>query len=84
MNETFNAEVRSGQRFAFGHNWSRFLQVPNDDRILQAQGSLRDMLGLDDLQGNTFSMPEAGRAYPVSPRGDWGRQCTPSTTTHSP
>ena len=54
MNETFNAEVRSGQRFAFGHNWSRFLQVLNDDRILQAQGSLRDMLGLDDLQGKTF------------------------------
>ncbi|HET7602591.1 MAG TPA: class I SAM-dependent methyltransferase [Gemmatimonadales bacterium] len=48
------AEVRRGERFEFGANWKRFLQVLNDDRIRQAQESLAAMLGTSDLTGRTF------------------------------
>ena len=47
-------EVATGQRFAFGENWTRFLQVLNEERIQQAEQSLRTMLGVADLQGNRF------------------------------
>lgn len=48
------AEVASGDRFEFGRNWARFLTVLNDDRIRQAEASLREMLELDTLEGRTF------------------------------
>ena len=41
-------------RFAFGDNWSRFLSVLNEERILQAELSLKKLLGLDSLEGLTF------------------------------
>ena len=47
-------EVRSGDRFEFGKNWTRFLQTLNDDRINAAEASLRRMLGIDSLAGKTF------------------------------
>ncbi|MGH2944469.1 MAG: class I SAM-dependent methyltransferase [Solirubrobacteraceae bacterium] len=50
----FDAEVQRGERFGFGENWSRFLEVLDDDRIAEAQSSLRAMLGRDDLAGLTF------------------------------
>jgi 2-polyprenyl-3-methyl-5-hydroxy-6-metoxy-1,4-benzoquinol methylase len=43
-------ELRSGQRFGFGRNWSRFLGALNEDRIAQAEQSLREMLGVADLR----------------------------------
>jgi len=46
-------EVAAGHRFKFGDNWTRFLGVLNDDRILQAERSLTEMLGVP-LQGKTF------------------------------
>ncbi len=48
------AEVKRGERFEFGANWKRFLQVLNDDRIRQAQEGLASMLGTADLSGQTF------------------------------
>lgn len=48
------AEISSGDRFAFGENWARFLQLVDDDRINQAEQSLAHMLGCEDLQGRTF------------------------------
>ncbi len=48
------SEVESGERFEFGANWARFLEVLNDERIAQAEKSIRDMLGVGDLQGKTF------------------------------
>lgn len=48
------SEVASGERFEFGANWARFLVVLNDGRIAQAEKSMRDMLGVSDLQGKTF------------------------------
>lgn len=50
----YDHEVRLGQRFQFGENWSRFLSVLNDERIQVAEDSLRRMLGVNDLQGKSF------------------------------
>lgn len=46
-------EVSGGERFEFGKNWQRFLDVVDDARIREAELSLRDMLD-DDLAGRTF------------------------------
>lgn len=45
------ATVRRGERFAFGENWRRFLAVVDEDRIRQAEDSMRQLLGLRDLTG---------------------------------
>jgi 2-polyprenyl-6-hydroxyphenyl methylase/3-demethylubiquinone-9 3-methyltransferase len=50
----FAAQVASGERFEFGENWSRFLRVLDDARIAEAEASLRQMLGREDLEGLTF------------------------------
>jgi 2-polyprenyl-3-methyl-5-hydroxy-6-metoxy-1,4-benzoquinol methylase len=42
------------ERFAFGKNWDRFLRVLTDDRITEAERSLREMLEVDDLRGRSF------------------------------
>ncbi len=41
-------------RFEFGANWRQFLRTLNDDRIAHAEGSLRGMLGVGDLDGLRF------------------------------
>jgi 2-polyprenyl-3-methyl-5-hydroxy-6-metoxy-1,4-benzoquinol methylase len=48
------AEVARGERFEFGKNWSRFLAVLDDQRIAQAEQSLREMLECESLEGRTF------------------------------
>ena len=47
-------EVRNRRRFAFGENWARFLSVLDQERIEQAEESLRAMLEVDDLNGLSF------------------------------
>ena len=47
-------EIRTGERFEFGKNWGRFLELLNDERIRKAEESLRDMLEVKDLKGKTF------------------------------
>jgi len=47
-------EVRRGLRFTFGDNWSRFLSVLNEQRIAEAEASLRNLLELDSLEGKRF------------------------------
>jgi 2-polyprenyl-6-hydroxyphenyl methylase/3-demethylubiquinone-9 3-methyltransferase len=47
-------EFSEGRRFKFGKNWARFLAHMNDERIKQAESSLRQMLGIDNLKGKTF------------------------------
>ncbi|MGH2840142.1 MAG: class I SAM-dependent methyltransferase [Solirubrobacteraceae bacterium] len=49
-----DVDVASGERFDFGENWSRFLSVLDDERIAEAQLSLREMLGREQLAGLTF------------------------------
>jgi 2-polyprenyl-6-hydroxyphenyl methylase/3-demethylubiquinone-9 3-methyltransferase len=41
-------------RFAFGANWSRFLANLTDERIRQAEESIRHMLHVSDLRGRRF------------------------------
>ncbi len=50
----FAQEVAGGQRFEFGKNWQRFLRTLDDQRIAEAERSLREMLGVDDLAGTSF------------------------------
>src|SRR5215204_5511654 len=47
-------EVRRGERFEFGENWSRFLSVLDEERIRRAESSLREMLEVESLAGRTF------------------------------
>jgi 2-polyprenyl-6-hydroxyphenyl methylase/3-demethylubiquinone-9 3-methyltransferase len=49
-----DSEVARGQRFEFGANWARFLKVLNEERIAQAETSLKDTLGVPDLTGKRF------------------------------
>lgn len=41
-------------RFEFGGNWLRFLEHVDEERVLEAQRSLRAMLGTDSLTGRSF------------------------------
>ena len=47
-------EIASGERFEFGKNWSRFLEVLDEERILRAEESLRQMLEVETLSGQSF------------------------------
>jgi 2-polyprenyl-6-hydroxyphenyl methylase/3-demethylubiquinone-9 3-methyltransferase len=47
-------ETASGQRFEFGKNWSRFLDLLDDTRIKEAEASLKQMLSVDSLEGKSF------------------------------
>jgi 2-polyprenyl-6-hydroxyphenyl methylase/3-demethylubiquinone-9 3-methyltransferase len=51
---SFEEEIQTGKRFEFGKNWAAFLSTLNDDRISVAEDSLREMLGVADLEGKTF------------------------------
>jgi len=42
------------KRFGFGHNWKNFISVLNTERIIEAEESLKNMLGCDDLKGKRF------------------------------
>jgi 2-polyprenyl-6-hydroxyphenyl methylase/3-demethylubiquinone-9 3-methyltransferase len=54
MVNTFEQEIKQGERFQFGENWQRFLLVLNDERITEAEKSLKQMLEVEDLQGTSF------------------------------
>ena len=54
MTKTHSEEVSQGERFQFGANWEAFLDTLNDERIKEAEDSLREMLGVDDLSGKRF------------------------------
>ncbi len=47
-------EVAAGNRFEFGKNWTRFLELINESRIRQAEESLAAMLHEPSLEGKTF------------------------------
>lgn len=54
MKSMHSEEVSKGDRFQFGANWQRFLTTLNDDRIAEAEQSLKEMLNLADLSGKRF------------------------------
>ena len=47
-------EVQRGERFEFGKNWTKFLELLNDERIAEAESSLREMLECENLKGKSF------------------------------
>ncbi|RMH85298.1 class I SAM-dependent methyltransferase [Pseudomonas sp. AOB-7] len=47
-------DLDRGERFTFGKNWKAFLEVLNEKRITSAQNSLREMLGVERLDGVSF------------------------------
>ena len=47
-------EVLEGKRFEFGKNWAKFLSSLNEERIVEAEKSLKNMLRINDLQGKSF------------------------------
>src|SRR4030095_3933786 len=47
-------EGQRGERFEFGKNWSKFLELLNDQRIAEAQSSLKQMLDCESLEGKRF------------------------------
>src|SRR5207302_10440486 len=47
-------EVTRGERFEFGKNWGRFLEVLDDERIGEAEESLKKMLEVEGLAGKSF------------------------------
>lgn len=53
MSRDFKELVR-GERFEFGKNWTQFLELLNNDRIEEAECSLKGMLEVEDLQGKSF------------------------------
>jgi len=48
------AEIRAGQRFAFGDNWSAFVRLVDEERIATATESLTQALGVPHLRGRSF------------------------------
>jgi len=47
-------KVTVEKRFSFGKNWSRFLRILNEERISEAEKSLKNMIGIDKLAGRRF------------------------------
>lgn len=48
-------EVARGKRYPFGKNWQRFSRVIDDDRIREAERSLKTMLRTESLEGKSFA-----------------------------
>lgn len=49
-----STEIQNKTRFEFGKNWENFLGSLNDERIEEAQLSLRNKLGLNNIKGKSF------------------------------
>jgi len=47
-------EIESGERFKFGENWQAFLSLLNDERIIQAEKSIKKYLQIESLEGLSF------------------------------
>lgn len=54
MDDAHNVEVLNGKRFEFGANWARFLRVLDNDRVVRAEESLCEKLGVTSLKGKRF------------------------------
>src|SRR5437762_3326392 len=49
--EVENVDV---SRFAFGRNWQSYLSVLNEQRLSEAEASLKQMIGAERIAGATF------------------------------
>ena len=48
------AKYSAKNRFGFGKNWTKFLEHLNEDRIAEAEKSLKEKLGISSLKGKVF------------------------------
>jgi len=48
------SDIAKGSRFEFGKNWSRFLSVLGEDRIVEAEKSLKEMLETEVFENKRF------------------------------
>ncbi|MBT8525969.1 class I SAM-dependent methyltransferase [Polynucleobacter paneuropaeus] len=53
-NNDFKKEIASGKRFKFGENWKSYLGTLTDQKILEAEESLKITIGIENLKGKTF------------------------------
>lgn len=54
MTAAFEQELARGERFQFGQNWRRFLSTLDEERIHEAERSLKLMLETETLRGLSF------------------------------
>ena len=54
VRKQFEQELAQSERFGFGENWRAFLSTLDDERIAEAERSLRDSLGRASLEGLRF------------------------------
>lgn len=54
-NTTHAQELDQGKRFAFGQNWANFLRTLDEERVLEAERSLKQMLEIESLKGKRFA-----------------------------
>jgi 2-polyprenyl-6-hydroxyphenyl methylase/3-demethylubiquinone-9 3-methyltransferase len=47
-------EIIQMKRFEFGKNWQRFISLWNEDRISEAEKSLKEMLEMEDFENKSF------------------------------
>lgn len=52
--KTKKGKEATNVRFEFGKNWTRFLSILDENRIVQAENSLKQMLEVNDLNGKSF------------------------------
>jgi 2-polyprenyl-6-hydroxyphenyl methylase/3-demethylubiquinone-9 3-methyltransferase len=48
------SDIAKGSRFEFGKNWSKFLSVLGEDRIVEAEKSLKEMLETEIFENKRF------------------------------
>jgi 2-polyprenyl-6-hydroxyphenyl methylase/3-demethylubiquinone-9 3-methyltransferase len=67
----------TGLRFEFGENWTRYLSGVDEDRIREAERSLRQMLEVETLEGATFLDIGSGSGlFSLSARRMGARVCS--------
>ena len=54
MAKNHSDEIFRHERFEFGKNWRAFHASINEDRLVEAESSLKEMLGVSTLQGKRF------------------------------
>jgi 2-polyprenyl-3-methyl-5-hydroxy-6-metoxy-1,4-benzoquinol methylase len=54
MTALYEQELERGERFEFGRNWRSFLNTLDEERISEAERSLKMMLEAEGLQGKSF------------------------------
>src|SRR5258708_17277539 len=51
---THSQEVSGGERYGLGKNWKRFLRTMDEERVHEAERSLREMLQMETMAGTSL------------------------------